>query len=143
MERCLELLVTRAQFQCRQSHLRREPHYRPEPPRIPVSLTSRTPEQIDTVGATAGWQRTYTRRLLYTYMETVLPLGQKLAVVVEDEWIIRMQIADVLADGGWDVWELASGEQALQFLITKREVTLLVTDIRLEGEVSGWKVQEA
>ena len=76
-------------------------------------------------------------------METVLPLGQKLAVVVEDEWIIRMQIADVLADGGWDVWELASGEQALQFLITKREVTLLVTDIRLEGEVTGWKVAQA
>ncbi len=63
-----------------------------------------------------------------------------LAVVVEDEWAIRMQIADTLTDLGWNVREFASGEQAVEFLDEGATVDLLVTDIRLAGAVSGWDV---
>lgn len=66
-----------------------------------------------------------------------------LAVVVEDEWAIRMQIADTLSDSGWEVEEFASGEQAIEFLADKRPVDLLVTDIRLTGPITGWEVAEA
>ncbi|HEY1708211.1 MAG TPA: response regulator [Rhizomicrobium sp.] len=66
-----------------------------------------------------------------------------LAVVVEDEWAIRMQIADTLQDTGWEVREFASGEQAVAFLEEEPAVVLLVTDIRLTGPVTGWDVAEA
>jgi len=66
-----------------------------------------------------------------------------LAVVVEDEWVIRMQIADTLADAGWRVQEFSSGESALSFLQQGREVSFLVTDIRLTASVTGWDVAEA
>ena len=66
-----------------------------------------------------------------------------LAVVVEDEWAIRMQIADTLMDLGWETEEFGSGEQALEFLSLKRLVDLLITDIRLRGPISGWEVAEA
>jgi len=64
------------------------------------------------------------------------------AVVVEDEWFLRMELADALADIGWAVVELATGEQALDWLEAGGEAALLVTDIRLTGLLEGWDVAE-
>ena len=36
------------------------------------------------------------------------------AVVVEDEWLVRMEIADALLEAGWEVMEATSGEAALE-----------------------------
>jgi DNA-binding NtrC family response regulator len=66
-----------------------------------------------------------------------------LAVVVEDEWAIRMQLADALMDAGWTVEEFASGESAIEYLAQRTNVQLLVTDIRLTGTLTGWDVAEA
>ena len=65
------------------------------------------------------------------------------AVVVEDEWSIRMQVSDTLIEAGWQVTEFASGEQAVAYLDSRPEVALLVTDIRLGGPITGWDVAEA
>jgi CheY-like chemotaxis protein len=64
------------------------------------------------------------------------------ALVVEDEWFIRMEMADALVDAGWTVLEFASGEAALAYLSEKPGVDLIVTDIRLGGPISGWDVAE-
>jgi CheY-like chemotaxis protein len=63
-------------------------------------------------------------------------------VVVEDEWLIRMELTDTLADAGWRVLEAATGEAALELLAQNHRIDLLVTDIRLPGPVSGWDVAE-
>ena len=62
------------------------------------------------------------------------------ALVVEDEWLPRMDIADALSEIGWDVVECATGQQALDFLTSGAAVRLLVTDIRLPGTVNGWDI---
>lgn len=62
--------------------------------------------------------------------------------MVEDEWLVRAEIADALSDAGWEVVELATGEAALQLLQDGPPVELLVTDIRLPGPVTGWDVAE-
>lgn len=64
------------------------------------------------------------------------------AVVIEDEWLLRTEIADALANQGWEVVELASGELALEWLDAGGTPGLLVTDIRLPGGVMGWDVAE-
>jgi len=64
------------------------------------------------------------------------------AVVVEDEWFLRMELADALVEAGWEVVELTTGEQALGWLEAGGEAALLVTDIRLTGPVEGWDVAE-
>lgn len=64
------------------------------------------------------------------------------AVVVEDEWLVRMELADALTDAGWRVIEAATGEAALELLTQGHRIELLVTDIRLPGPVSGWDVAE-
>lgn len=64
------------------------------------------------------------------------------ALLVEDEWLVRMEIADALEEAGWDTIEFSSGEDAVAFLEQQQRIDLLVTDIRLIGAVTGWDVAE-
>ena len=63
-------------------------------------------------------------------------------LLVEDEWLVRMEMADSLADTGWTVVEAGSGEEAIA-LITGTAPDLLITDIRLSGGLTGWDVADA
>ena len=65
------------------------------------------------------------------------------ALVVEDEWLVRMEIADALDANGWTVLEASTGEAALAMLDHDPKIDLIVTDIRLPGPMSGWDVAEA
>jgi CheY-like chemotaxis protein len=70
------------------------------------------------------------------------------ALIAEDEWLVRMDIADALLNAGWQVIEAATGEQALTLADGARAngvgvVDLLVTDIRLGGAMNGWDLAEA
>jgi CheY-like chemotaxis protein len=58
-------------------------------------------------------------------------------LVVEDEALISSMIADSLADGGFAVHTVASGEEALRYLSSGTAVDVLFTDISLAGEMDG------
>lgn len=58
-------------------------------------------------------------------------------LLVDDEPIIRMGIADHLEGIGYQVVEAGSGSQAIQILSEPREVHVLVTDIHMPGEING------
>jgi DNA-binding response OmpR family regulator len=64
------------------------------------------------------------------------------ALVVEDEWLLRMELVDEMSAAGWSVSEASAGEAALA-LLEATHFDLLVTDIRLPGPVDGWQVAEA
>jgi CheY-like chemotaxis protein len=68
-------------------------------------------------------------------------------LVVEDEWLLRLELAEELAAAGWQVREAGTGEEALKLLeqiqADGQSVDFLVTDIRLGGPVNGWDVAEA
>ncbi len=66
----------------------------------------------------------------------------RVVLVVEDEPLIRLSIADELRTYGWDVLEASSGEHALT-LIPENQIDLVFTDIRLAGHMSGWETAEA
>ncbi len=65
------------------------------------------------------------------------------ALVVEDEWLVRMEMSEALQDSGWEVIEASSGETGLLVLQQNRRIDLLITDIRLPGAVTGWDLAEA
>jgi CheY-like chemotaxis protein len=73
--------------------------------------------------------------------------SQRIGLVVEDEGLLRLELADELTAAGWLVREAASGEEALRVLsgVQARGEALdfLVTDIRLGGAVDGWQLAEA
>jgi two-component system OmpR family response regulator len=63
-------------------------------------------------------------------------------LVVEDEWLLRMELVDELGAAGWTIHEAGSGEEALLVLEQQAGIDFLVTDIRLGGKVDGWGVAE-
>jgi len=58
-------------------------------------------------------------------------------LVVEDEFLIRMTLSEVLADEGFEVLEAGSAEEALSVLNTTPSVALLLTDVQLPGGTDG------
>ena len=58
-------------------------------------------------------------------------------LIVEDEFLVRLTLAEALADEGFDVLEAASGDEALVVILADREINLLLTDIQLPGKLDG------
>jgi CheY-like chemotaxis protein len=58
-------------------------------------------------------------------------------LLVEDEVLIRLMIAEVLRDRGMQVLEASSAEEALTVLESALPVHLLFTDIHLPGAMNG------
>jgi CheY-like chemotaxis protein len=54
-------------------------------------------------------------------------------LAVDDDALIRMNIAAMLEDMGHDVFEASSGEQALQILGDHPDIELLITDQAMPG----------
>ena len=60
-----------------------------------------------------------------------------LAVLAEDEILIRMEAADMLAALGFEVLEAGHAAAALQHLEAHAGAALLYTDIRMPGQIDG------
>lgn len=58
-------------------------------------------------------------------------------LVVEDDVIVRIVIADDLRLAGFQVIEAGSGGEALAVLDTDRTVDLIVSDIHMPGRING------
>ena len=69
----------------------------------------------------------------------MLPITKKpgVVLVVDDEPLIRMSAADMLADAGWTALEAADAAEGLELLEAHPEVTVLFTDINMPGEMDG------
>jgi CheY-like chemotaxis protein len=58
-------------------------------------------------------------------------------LVVEDEVVLRMDLGDHLRSSGFTVLETSSGDDALTVLDTEENVRLVITDMRMPGQVDG------
>jgi two-component system, response regulator PdtaR len=58
-------------------------------------------------------------------------------LVVDDEAIIRMNAADMLADEGFATIEACDAEDALAEIIRHPEISVLFTDINMPGQFDG------
>lgn len=66
------------------------------------------------------------------------PVAARVRVlVVEDEFLIRLTLSEVLADEGYDVLEAESGDEALLLLQANPGVRVLLTDVQLPGSLDG------
>jgi CheY-like chemotaxis protein len=64
-------------------------------------------------------------------------------LVVEDDWLVRENVAGWFQEQGWNVADAAKGANAIGFLRETKTVHLLFTDIGLADAVTGWDVAEA
>ena len=63
-------------------------------------------------------------------------------LVIEDEFLVRCDVADCLRDAGYVVVETASGEEAIALCNSNTSIDIVFTDINLVGPASGWDVAE-
>ena len=62
----------------------------------------------------------------------------RVVLVVEDEWLIRESLVEVLAQAGFRVLQAAQGEDALATMQEHGpDIDLLFTDIRMPGRLDG------
>jgi DNA-binding NtrC family response regulator len=58
-------------------------------------------------------------------------------LLVEDEFLIRMMVSDVLRDAGFDVIEAANADEALTILKSAVRIDLMISDVRMPGSIDG------
>ncbi|RYE54280.1 MAG: response regulator, partial [Hyphomicrobiales bacterium] len=58
-------------------------------------------------------------------------------LVVEDEALVRIDIADQLSDAGFDVLEAANAAEAIDLLEKNPSIRLVFTDIDMPGSMDG------
>ncbi len=63
--------------------------------------------------------------------------GKHRILIVEDEFLVRLTLAEALADEGFEVLEADSGDEALRLLQADASIALLLTDIQLPGKLNG------
>ncbi|MFK3788778.1 MULTISPECIES: response regulator [Pseudomonas] len=68
--------------------------------------------------------------------------AQDVVLIVEDEPVILMLLADYLSGLGYRVLQAENGEQAFEILATKPNLDLMVTDYRLPGGITGVMIAE-
>ncbi len=61
-------------------------------------------------------------------------------LIVEDEFLIRLTLLEVLMDEGYDVLESENGPDALALMQSDPSISLLLTDIQLPGGLDGHAV---
>ncbi len=61
----------------------------------------------------------------------------RVALVVEDDYVVRSDILAQFQAQGWSVLDAATGEAALA-LLTDHRIDVVFTDIQLPGAISGW-----
>jgi CheY-like chemotaxis protein len=61
----------------------------------------------------------------------------KTILVLEDEVLVRMAVADDLMSAGFHVIQAASADEALRLLLSPAHVDLVLTDINMPGSFDG------
>lgn len=61
-------------------------------------------------------------------------------LIVEDDFLIRQNVADYLTDAGFEIVEAESGDEALDLLAAHEPVDLIFTDVHMPGRADGNKL---
>ena len=64
-------------------------------------------------------------------------------LIVEDEFLLRMDAADMVRTAGFEVVEAANADQAIGILEARRDITVVFTDIQMPGSMDGLKLARA
>ena len=64
-------------------------------------------------------------------------------LIVEDEFLLRMDAAEMIGAAGFEVIEAANADQAIEVLEARRDITVVFTDIQMPGSMDGLKLARA
>jgi CheY-like chemotaxis protein len=64
-------------------------------------------------------------------------------LVVEDDFLVRLTMADALTDGGFEVIEAGDAREALDRVCERNDISAMLTDINLPGGEDGFALARA
>src|SRR6202795_3493205 len=64
-------------------------------------------------------------------------------LIVEDEFLLRMDAVGVITGAGFEVVEAANADDAIEILEARRDITVVFTDIQMPGSMDGLKLARA
>ena len=64
-------------------------------------------------------------------------------LIVEDEFLIRMDAVDMIRAAGFDVVEAANADEAILILEDRPDITVVFTDVHMPGSMDGLKLAAA
>jgi CheY-like chemotaxis protein len=64
-------------------------------------------------------------------------------LVVEDDFLIRMNAAQMIEEAGFSVVEAANSDEAVAILESRLDITVVFTDIQMPGSMDGLKLAAA
>lgn len=64
-------------------------------------------------------------------------------LIVEDDFLLRMDATDMVRAAGFEVVEAASADQAIEILEARRDITVVFTDIQMPGPMDGLRLARA
>src|ERR1700680_450950 len=71
------------------------------------------------------------------------PSERPVVLIVEDELLLRMDAVDMIAGAGFEVVEAANADQAIDILESRRDITVVFTDIQMPGSMDGLRLARA
>jgi CheY-like chemotaxis protein len=70
-------------------------------------------------------------------------IKRPVVLVVEDEFLIRMHAAEMIAEAGFDVVEASNADEAVAVLESRLDIAVVFTDVQMPGSMDGLKLARA
>jgi CheY-like chemotaxis protein len=64
-------------------------------------------------------------------------------LIVEDEYLVRMNAAAMMEEAGFDVLEAGNADEAIRLLESNPDISIVFTDIEMPGSMNGLKLAHA
>ena len=64
-------------------------------------------------------------------------------LIVEDEFLLRIDAVEMVKAAGFEVVEAANADEAIEILESRRDITVVFTDIQMPGSMDGLKLARA
>lgn len=69
--------------------------------------------------------------------------NRHVVLIVEDEFLIRMDAVEMIRAAGFDVVEAANADEAILILEDRPDITVVFTDVQMPGSMDGLKLAAA
>jgi CheY-like chemotaxis protein len=67
-------------------------------------------------------------------------IGRPVVLIVEDEFLLRMNAAEMIGDAGFNVVEAGNADEAIAILEARPDIRVVFTDIQMPGSMDGLKL---
>jgi Response regulator receiver domain len=93
---------------------------------LPFPRNESRPLHLDSVGMASVMGTSATKR--------------PVVLIVEDDFLLRMNVAEMIGDAGFDVVEAGNADEAIAILEARPNIHVVFTDIQMPGSMDGLKL---